>query len=123
MAHYTLMVTFNKERAKDHKMAASYIRNRLGKIHVSDGCPELSHKYFKITADEFGIVWTEDDLIKEIYEKYLKACEGRFGHKMTYKETDKMLTSGYPPCVDLEDERISPDFIGRKWLAKLDCHW
>jgi hypothetical protein len=90
---------------RDDNPLMQLIWESVGGEGTNPFCPQPS-----IGQESDAIAVTQD-----IYDKFLKEFEG-----VTERECD--MEGKRPAFADLDEERVSPAFIDRKWAVIVHCH-
>jgi hypothetical protein len=106
--HVQMIVTFNKKLAKTREQARYYAFTAI--------CPDITtDKPIKFRGQVFDFIAPIDDaqiVDKALYNKHLQVHEGEADDSK-----DDLIT-----FADLEQDPVSPTFVGAKWLVPVWYH-
>jgi hypothetical protein len=104
-----------------------YDARGICKLNVSNKDKRVQDIYFRVggigrhtLSDHPLLEWKPYDtalLTSDLYARFLKCFEGK--SEQEYQWVPRVERYGY---ADLESEKVSTDFIDRKWIVILDTH-
>jgi hypothetical protein len=124
-------VTFNRNKARTSEDALSYVGLNIDKckeIHGYLGCKngyysvfdwfKFSRRGISFIFEKYKLTGSDDNaviLTRDLYDEVIKVFE----NYTIEKNTECNIKWNH---VDLDNEKVSPDFIGKKWFVLVNIH-